>query len=149
MNILLQTKEDIETQFGMSATMAGNLLDMVAQGENAYGFLTGAMDAGFAVTVGLFNGKCRYVAFQKQSGSDWDQADVHNVLNQVGPFSNWSLTTGSDFFDYAEKNGHKIVASCTGWHSSNRQYAFIYVPTLQGEISILPDKSALDKKFPV
>ena len=51
MNLLLQTKEDAETHFGKKATMAPNLLGMVAQGEEAFGFLTGDMSEGFEVTV--------------------------------------------------------------------------------------------------
>ncbi|MDQ3197661.1 MAG: hypothetical protein M3Q46_00495 [Verrucomicrobiota bacterium] len=46
MNILLRSKPEAETQFGKKATIAPNLLNMVAQGEKAYGFLTGTLDAG-------------------------------------------------------------------------------------------------------
>ena len=62
MNILLQTKEEIEAHFGKSATMAPNLLGMVGQGEEAFGFLTGDMSEGFEITVGFFNGKARVIA---------------------------------------------------------------------------------------
>lgn len=49
--------------------MAINLLDMVNEGERAYGFLLGSMDNGFDVTVGFFNDKARYAAFKKRSAS--------------------------------------------------------------------------------
>ena len=46
MNILLKSLPDVEKQFGKKAAMATNLLDMVGQGERAFGFLTGTMDDG-------------------------------------------------------------------------------------------------------
>jgi hypothetical protein len=46
MNILLKSLPEVEKQFGKKATMATNLLDMVGQGERAFGFLTGTMDDG-------------------------------------------------------------------------------------------------------
>ena len=55
MNILLKAKKEVEAHFGKKATMATNLLNMVGQGEKAFGFLTGDMDAGFEITVGFFN----------------------------------------------------------------------------------------------
>src|SRR5438270_10897874 len=57
MNILLQTKEEVETHFGKKATMAPNLLGMVGQGEESYGFLTGDMSEGFDITVGFLTAK--------------------------------------------------------------------------------------------
>lgn len=148
MNILLKPKDEVEAQFGKKATMATNLLNMVGQGEKAFGFLTGDMDSGFDITVGFFNDTARYVAFKKRSGRKWEESDLRSVLMQIGPFSNWSSKPGSDFFDYAEKSGGKIVAEATGWQSPKRRYAFVFVPTLAGEIGLLPDKSALDQKFP-
>ena len=59
MNILLKSLPEVEKQFGKKATMATNLLDMVGQGERAFGFLTGTMDDGWSVTVGFFNDKAR------------------------------------------------------------------------------------------
>ena len=76
MNILLQTKEEIETRFGKKATMAPNLLGMVGQGEEAFGFLTGDMSEGFDITVGFFNGKARYIAFKKRTGTPWGEGDL-------------------------------------------------------------------------
>ena len=148
MNILLKAKNEVEAQFGKKATMAANLLNMVGQGEKAFGFLTGDMDSGFDVTVGFFNDIARYVAFKKRSGRKWEESDLRSVLMQIGPFSNWSSKLGSDFFDYVEKSGGKIVAEATGWQSPKRHYAFVFVPILNGEVGILPDKSALDQKFP-
>jgi len=148
MNILLKAKNEVEAQFGKKATMATNLLNMVGQGEKAFGFLTGDMDSGFDVTVGFFNDIARYVAFKKRSGRKWEESDLRSVLMQIGPFSNWSSKLGSDFFDYVEKSSGKIVAEATGWQSPKRHYAFAFVPTLDGEIGILPEKSALDQKFP-
>jgi hypothetical protein len=148
MNILLKPKKEVEAHFGKKATMATNLLNMVGQGEKAFGFLTGDMDAGFEITVGFFNGIARYVAFKKRSGRKWEESDLRAALMQIGSFSNWSSKPGSDFFDYAEKSNSKIVAEATGWQSPKRHYAFAFVPTVDGEIGILPDKSALDQKFP-
>ena len=148
MNILLKAKNEVEAQFGKKATMATNILNMVGQGEKAFGFLTGDMDSGFDVTVGFFNDIARYVAFKKRSGRKWEESDLHSVLMQIGPLSNWSSKPGSDFFDYVEKSRGKIVAEATGWQSPKRHYAFPFVPTLDGEIGILPEKSALDQKFP-
>src|SRR3954464_11553000 len=89
-NLLLQTVQDAETHFGQKATMAPNLLGMVEQGERAYGFLTGDMNEGFAVTVGAFNGRIRYAAFNKRTGEAWSEGDLRAALMQIGPFSNWS-----------------------------------------------------------
>ena len=69
MNILLKSLSEVEKQFGKKATMANTLLDMVLQGEKAWGFLTGTMDNGWDVTVGFFNNKARYVRFKKRRGS--------------------------------------------------------------------------------
>ena len=101
MNILLQTKEEVETHFGKKATMANNLLGMVGQGEEAFGFLTGDMSEGFDITVGFFNGKARYIAFKKRTGTPWGEGDLRTVLSQIGKYSNWSVKPASEFFDYA------------------------------------------------
>ncbi|MFL6585002.1 MAG: hypothetical protein ACJ8KU_10860 [Chthoniobacterales bacterium] len=147
MNILLKSKEDAESHFGQQAVMAVNLLGMVNHGEKAFEFYTGDMDQGFAVTVGYFNGKGRYVAFAKRSGSVWGEADLRAALMQIGRYSNWTVKPNSDFFDYLEKQGTEVVAEATGWQTPKRHYAFAYVPNVAGEISLLPDKSALDQKF--
>jgi hypothetical protein len=136
----------VESHFGKTATMAVNLLNMVAQGERAYGFLTGTMDAGFDVTVGFFTGKARYVAFKKRSGKPWDEGDLRAALLQIGPWSNWAKPI-TEFVDYVEKVGNEVVAEATGWQTAHRRYAFVYVPNVAGEISILPDKSSIDPKF--
>ena len=41
MNVLLESKSEVETHSGKQATMALSLLDMVTEGERAYGFLLG------------------------------------------------------------------------------------------------------------
>ncbi len=148
MNILLQTKEEVETHFGKQATMAPNLLGMVGQGEEAFGFLTGDMSEGFEITGGFFNGKARYVAFKKRTGTPWGEGDLRAALMQIGKFSNWSVKRGSDFFDYAEKQKKGVVSEATGWETPRRRYAFAYVPDVAGEIGIMPDKTAIDQKFP-
>src|SRR5204862_7574192 len=99
MNILSQTKEDVEAHFGKKATMAPNLLGMVGQGEEAFGFLTGDMDEGFEITVGFFNGKARYVAFKKRTGTPWGEGDLREELMQIGEYTNWSGTPDSEFID--------------------------------------------------
>jgi hypothetical protein len=147
MNLLLQTKQDAEKRFGKKATMAPNLLGMVAEGEKAYGFLTGDMSEGFEITIGLFNGKVRYAAFKKRSGTTWGEGDLRAVLMQIGKYSNWSVKPGADFFDYVEKNGKDIVAEATGWQTPRRRYALVYVADVPGEIGLLPDKTAIDQKF--
>ncbi|PYK65951.1 MAG: hypothetical protein DME45_13580 [Verrucomicrobia bacterium] len=147
MNILLQTKEEVETHFGKKATMEVNLLGMVGQGEEAFGFLTGDMSEGFDITVGFFNGKARYVAFKKRTGTPWGEGDLRTVLSQIGKYSNWSVKPASEFLDYVEKR-KKGVGNATGWQVPRRRYAFIYVPDVPGEIGIMPDKTAIDQKFP-
>src|SRR3954466_14879760 len=109
MNLLLQPKEAAEEHFGKMAVMAPNLLGMVGQGERSFSFLTGDMSQGFEVTFGFFSNKARYVAFQKRTGSPWGEGDLRSVLMQIGDFSNWSLKSSSDYFDYTEKAGKKIV----------------------------------------
>jgi len=150
MNILLETKEDVEAHFGQRATMAVNLLGMVNRGERAFGFLTGDMSGGFDITVGFFNGKARYVAFKKRSGTAWNEGDTHAALTQIGRYSDWSIKPGSgaDFYDYVEKKGDQVIAEATGWQTRARRYAFAYVADMPAEIGLLPDKTALDQKFP-
>jgi hypothetical protein len=146
-NILLQAKQEVEKHFGKQSVIAPNLLAMVAEGEQAFGFLTGDMSQGFDVTVGFFGEKARYVAFKKRSGTTWAEGDVRAVLMSIGRLSNWTRPAG-EFFDYAEKNGDQIVAEATGWHTATRRYAFAYIPTITGGVTIIPDKTALDQKFP-
>jgi hypothetical protein len=66
---------------------------------------------------------------------------------QIGKYSNWTIKPGSDFFDYAEKDGKKVVAEATGWQTPQRHYCFTYVPDVPGEVGLLPDKTAVDQKF--
>jgi hypothetical protein len=147
MNILLKSLPEIEAHFGKKATIASNLLDMVGQGEKAHGFLTGTMDNGWDVTVGLFNDKARYARFKKRTATKWTEADLRTVLMQIGLYSNWSRSPAdSDYFDYAEKQGDNVVASATGWQTPGGTRAFIYVPAMPGEIGIMPDKTAIDQK---
>jgi hypothetical protein len=148
LNLLLQTKQDAEVHFGKQATMAPNLLGMVGQGEEACGFLTGDAEQGFDVTVGFFNDKARYVAFRKRTGTAWTEGDLRAVLMQVGKYSNWSVKAGSDFFDYEEKKARALVAEASGWQTPRRHYAFVYVADVPGEIGLIPDKTAIDQKFP-
>ena len=146
MNILLKSLTQVEKQFGKKATMAPNLLDMVGEGEKAFGFLLGSMDDGWDVRVGFFNDKARYAAFKKRTASHWNDGDLRAVLMQIGPFANWSHPSGSDFFDYAEKQGDNVVAEATGWQTPVRTYAFAYVPAVEGEVGLAPDKNAVDQK---
>jgi hypothetical protein len=147
MEILLKSKAEVERHFGQSATMATNLLDMVAQGEKAYGFLLGGMTAGFDITVGFFNDKARYAAFKRRAGSQWNEGTLRAVLMQIGPYANWTVKPDSDYVDYVEKSGDTIVAIATGWQTPRRGYAFVYVPTVSNEIALMPDKFAVDAKF--
>ncbi|HJT81306.1 MAG TPA: hypothetical protein VJ719_08930 [Chthoniobacterales bacterium] len=147
MNLLLQSKQTAEQHFGKHAVMAPNLLGMVGQGEKSFSFLTGDMSQGFEVTFGFFNDKARYIAFQKRTGSPWGEGDLRSALMQIGDYSDWSITNKSDFFDYVEKSGKKIVAEATGWQSPRRRYAFVYIPQVAGEVGIMPDKTAIDHKF--
>src|SRR5213596_472241 len=64
--------------------MAPYLLGMVGHGEEAFGFLTGDMSEGFEITVGFFNGKARYVAFKKRTGTPWGEGDLRAALMQIG-----------------------------------------------------------------
>jgi hypothetical protein len=158
MNILLQRKEDVEAHFGQQATIAANLLGMVNRGEKAWGFLTGDMSQGFDITVGFFNGKARYAAFKKRSGTAWNDGDTHATLTQIGRYSDWSIKPGRenptthqpevDFYDYVQEKGDQVIAEATGWQTRARRYAFVYVADVPGEIGLLPDKTALDQKFP-
>jgi hypothetical protein len=148
MNLLLQTKKDAEIHFGQKATMAPNLLGMVNHGEKAFGFLTGDMDEGFDITVGFFNAKARYIAFTKRTGTAWGEGDLRAALGQIGRYSDWTVKPGSDFFDYVEKDGKQIVAEATGWQTPRRHYCFAYVANVPGEIGLMPDKTAVDHKFP-
>jgi len=67
---------------------------------------------------------------------------------QIGDYSNWEIKAKSEFFDYIEKSGKQVVAEATGWYSPSRRYAFAYVPYIPGEVGLLPDKTAIDHKFP-
>jgi hypothetical protein len=147
-NILLQSQQDAEIHFGKSAIMAPGLLGMVGQGENAVGYSTGDMNQGFDITVGFFNGKARYVAFQKRRGTIWTEGDLRAALMQIGKYSDWSVKPGSDYFDYAEKVGKEVLAEATGWQTPKRRYVFAYIPDLAGEIGLIPDKAAIDQRFP-
>jgi hypothetical protein len=67
---------------------------------------------------------------------------------QIGKYSNWSVKPASEFFDYGEKRKKGVVGEATGWQTPRRRYAFAYVPDVGGEIGIMPDKTAIDQKFP-
>ena len=106
------------------------------------------MSQGFEITVGFFKGKARYVAFKKRTGTPWGEGDLRAALMQIGRYSDWSVKANSDFFDYTEKEGKEVVAEAAGWQTPRRRYAFAYVPDIAGEIGIIPDKTAIDQKFP-
>jgi len=127
--------------------MTPNLLGMNLQGEKAFLISSPSMNEGYDLTIGFFNNKARYLVFKKKSSTRWNEADVRVSLMQVGPFSNWSSKPGSDFFDYLEKEGDRIVAELTGWQTPKRKYCFVYIPALEGEVAIAPDKGALDAKI--
>ena len=73
------------------------------------------------------------------------EGDLRAALVQIGDYSNWAIKASSDFFDYIEKSGKTVVAEATGWQTPRRRYAFAYVPSLTGEVGILPDKTAIDQ----
>ena len=99
-------------------------------------------------TVGFFNEKARYIAFKKRTGTKWSEGDLRTVLTQIGRYKDWSFEANPEYFDYIEKKGDEIVADATGWKPKTRGYAFVYVPHVPGEIGQIPDKTALDQKFP-
>ena len=143
-NILLKSLAQVEEHFRKKAMIAPNLLDMVGQGEKAYLFLTGTMDDGWDVTVGMFNDKARYVRFKKRTASKWTDADSRGVLMQIGPYRNWQVSGG--YVDYTEKEGDKVLATATGWLTPEPTRAFIYVPDVPGEVGVMPDRTAVDQK---
>jgi len=121
-----------------------NLLGMNVQGEKAFKITSESMNEGYEVIFGFFNDKARYALFRKVSPKPWEEADMRVGMLQIGRLKNWSIT--SDFADYTEKEGENVIAEATGW-SPARKYSFFYVPTLRGEVPILPDKSSLDLKL--
>src|SRR5262249_13092683 len=143
-NILLQSLAQVEEHFRKNAMIAPNLLDMVGQGEKAYLFLTGTMDDGWDVTVGMFNDKARYVRFKKRTASKWTDADSRGVLMQIGHFGNWQLSGGDA--DYREKEGEKVLATAPGWLPPEPPRAFIYVPDFPGEVGVMPAKTGVNQK---
>ena len=146
MNILLQSKAEIEKTFQTTTVLTPNLLGMNLRGEKAFKIPSQSMNEGYEVIFGFFNDKARYLLFRKVSPKAWEEADMRVGMLQIGRFKNWSQIT-SDFVDYAEKEGENILAEATGWQSPTRKYCFFYVPSLRGEVPILPDKSSLDLKM--
>jgi len=147
MNVLLGSKVGSEAHFGSKSVMAINLLGMNFQGEKAWKFTPPGMNEGFEITIGLYNDVVRYAAFQKMSSKKWEEGDIRVCLMHIGPFQCWASKPGSEYFDYAEKTGEKVLAEATGWYSQRYKYAFIYVPVVEGQVAIIPDRSALDKKI--
>src|SRR5206468_10023552 len=143
MNVLLKSLREVEAQFGKKATMASSLLDMVGQVEKAYGFLTGTMDNGWDVTVGLFNGKARYARFKKRRGTKWTEGDLRAVWMQIGPLSNWKKSDDPDYFDYTEKQGDNVVVTATGWQTAERSCSFIYVTGVHKVDVIILDRAVI------
>jgi hypothetical protein len=146
MNILLLSKAEIEKAFQTTMVLTPNLLGMNFRGEKAFKIPSQSMNEGYEVIFGFFNDKARYVLFRKVSPKPWDKGDMRVGMLQIGRLKHWSPIT-SDFVDYAEKEGEEIVAEATGWQSPARKYSFFYVPSLRGEVPILPDKSSLDLKM--
>lgn len=105
------------------------------------------MNEGFEITIGLYNDVVRYAAFKKMSSKKWEEGDIRVCLMHIGPFQCWASKPGPEYFDYAEKTGEKVLAEATGWYSQKYKYAFIYVPVVEGQVAIIPDRSALDKKI--
>jgi hypothetical protein len=147
MNLLLLSRAEVERAVGKKSVMTPNLLGMNLQGEKAFLITSPSMNEGYDLTIGFFNNKARYLVFKKKSSTRWNEGDVRVTLMQVGPFSNWSSKPGSDFFDYLEKEGNEIIAEATGWQTPRRKYCFIYIPVVQNEVLIAPDKAALDAKI--
>jgi hypothetical protein len=146
MNILLLSKAEIEKAFQTTMVLTPNLLGMNLRGEKAFKIPSQSMNEGYEIIFGFFNDKARYVLFRKVSPKRWEAGDLRVGMLQIGRLKNWSRIT-SDFVDYAEKEGQEIVAEATGWQSPARKYSFFYVPSLRGEVPILPDKSSLDLKI--
>jgi hypothetical protein len=147
MNLLLLSRAEVERAVGKKSVMTPNLLGMNLQGEKAFLITSPSMNEGYDLTIGFFNNKARYLVFKKKSSTKWNEGDIRVTLMQVGPFSNWSSKPGSDFFDYLEKEGNEIIAEATGWQTPRRKYCFIYIPVVQNEVLIAPDKAALDAKI--
>ena len=147
MNILLLSRAQVEKAVRKKSVFTPNLLGMNLQGEKAFLITSPSTNEGYDLTIGFFNNKARYLVFKKKSSTKWNEADVRVTLMQVGPFSNWSSKPASDFFDYLEKEGDKIIAEATAWQTARRKYCFVYIPVVQGEVPIAPDKGALDAKI--
>jgi hypothetical protein len=147
MNLLLLSRAEVERAVGKKSVMTPNLLGMNLQGEKAFLISSPSMNEGYDLTIGFFKNKARYLVFKKKSSTKWNEGDIRVTLMQVGPFSNWSSKPGSDYFDYLEKEGDTIVAEATAWQTPRKRYCFIYIPVVQGEVFIAPDKGALDTKI--
>ena len=137
--------------------MTPNLLEMNRAGEKAFKFTSQSMNSGFEIIIGFFNDKARYVVFKKASGKPWEDADMRSGMLLIGRLPRWTPgrdidgKPAADFVDYLEREGDTekgaIVAEASGWQSPIRRYSFFYVPTLRGEVPIIPDKSSLDLKL--
>lgn len=147
MNILLQSKQNVEKFFAKQAVFANNILDMVNEGEKAWGFHSGGIGTGFNITIGFFDDKARYVGFKKNGPGYFAEADLRAVLSQFGPYTNWTISPGSEYLDYVEKEGDKIVATATGWYAAKGIVAFVYLPHVDGQVPIIPDRVAVDAKL--
>ncbi len=147
MNILLQSKKSVEKYFGKPAVLATNVLEMILQGEKAYGFSLGPLGTGYSVTVGFFNDQARYVGFKKRSPGNFNEGDLRSVLSLFGPYSNWVSAPGSEYFDYQEKNGTAVTTEAGGWFTTKRGVAFVYIPHVDGAIGIAPDRTQVDAKL--
>ena len=146
MNLLLQTKQDAETHFGKKATIAPNLLGMVAQGEKAFGFLTGDMTEGFDITVGFFNGKARYIALKKRTGTLWGEGDLRARSCRSASIRTGRSSRARTFLITSRKTARKSSRRLPAG-TPRRHYCFAYVPDVPGEVGLLPDKTAVDQKF--
>ena len=76
------------------------------------------------------------------------EGDLRTALMQIGKFSDWSVKPNAEFFDYEEKKNRVVTAEASGWQTPRRRYAFVYVADVPGDVGLLPDKTAIDQKFP-
>lgn len=142
MKLLGQTKEDCDQVFG-TAVMTSNLLGDVAHGEKAWEYGVGA----YRMRVGFYAGIARYAAFQKNSNISFEQEDLKTVLSLIGAWSDWKGKLESGSFDLVGKDaaGHSVEAHA--WHNGQKRYLFAWLPALDGQAPVTPDKTAVDAKF--
>ena len=146
MNILLLSRAEVEKAVGKKSVMTPNLLGMNLQGEKAFLITSPSMNEGYDLTIGFFKDKARYLVFKKKSSTRWNEGDVRVTLMQVGAFSNWSSKPASDFFDYLEKEGDKIIAEATAWQTPKRKSALCIFLLFRARWPLRPTKARLTPK---